>query len=279
MIDNSRIRTLSGATVLDRDSNKVGTVGQLWVDPADGEPRWMSVRTGLFGMSESFVPLDDATVEEDAVRIGYEKDFVKDAPRVDAEGELSQADEDKLYDYYGKGQMGTTYTEAQQGNYSGTAMGTDPDLATDRDMDTATDMDTDRTVGHDTSGPNTDSAMTRSEEQLRVDKERVPTGRARLRKYVVTEDQNVTMPVEREEVRVEREPITDANRDEAMSGPDMHDEEHEVTLNEERVNVDKETVPKERVRLDKESVTEEESIHENLRKEEIEVDEDGDRRY
>lgn len=271
MIDTSRIRTLSGATVLDRDSNKVGTVGQLWVDPADGEPRWMSVRTGLFGMSESFVPLDDAEVEQDAVRIGYDKDFVKDAPRVDAEGELSQADEDRLYDYYGKGHAGRTYTDATEGR-------TDMPTGTSTGTYTGTDMG-DRTVGHDTSGPTTDDAMTRSEEELRINKERVPTGRARLRKYVVTEDQNFTVPVEREEVRVEREPITDENIDQAMSGPELSDEEHEVTLTEERVDVEKETVPKERVRLDKEQVTEEERIHENVSKEEIEVDEDGNRRY
>ncbi len=265
MIDTSQIRTLSGATVLDRDSNKVGTVGQLWVDPADGEPRWMSVRTGLFGMSESFVPLDDATVESDAVRIGYDKDFVKDAPRVDAEGELSESDENRLYDYYGMSHGTTAHTDTHRGIDdlgAGTGAGT-----RDRDFDRGT-------VGRDTSGPTTDDAMTRSEEQLRVDKDRVETGRARLRKYVVTEDQTVTVPVEREEVRVEREPITDRNRDDAMSGPELSDEEHEVTLTEERVSVDKETVPVERVRMDKERVTEEQRIHEDLKKEEIEV-EDG----
>jgi len=252
VIDTSRIRSLSGATVLDRESNKVGTVGQLWVDPADGEPRWMSVNTGLFGMSESFVPLDDATVEEDAVRIGYDKAFVKDAPRVDAEGELSQADEDRLYEYYGKSSTaGKTYTDATRGR-----------------------GDRDRDAGRDTSGRTSDDAMTRSEEQLRVDKERVETGRARLRKYVVTEDQTVTVPVEHEEVRIEREPITDSNRDAAMSGSELSDEEHEMTLTEERVTVDKETVPVERVRMEKDKITDEERVHEDVRKEEIEIDDD-----
>ena len=110
---------------------------------------------------------------------------------------------------------------------------------------------------------------------MTVDKQRVETGRARLRKYIVTEQQTVTVPVSHEEVRLEREPITDANIGNATSGPDLSEEEHEVTLSAERVVVNKETVPVERVRLDKETVTENQQVSEELRKEEIEVDGDG----
>jgi uncharacterized protein (TIGR02271 family) len=119
--------------------------------------------------------------------------------------------------------------------------------------------------------------MTRSEERLNVGTENVQAGRARLRKYVVTENQNVTVPVSREEVRVEREPITDANRGNATSGPDISEEEHEMTLNEERVVVDKDTVPVERVRMDKDTVTEERNVSADVRKERIEVDDEADR--
>ena len=117
--------------------------------------------------------------------------------------------------------------------------------------------------------------MTRSEEQLRVDKEHTQKGTVRLHKYVVTEEQNVTVPVSHEEVRVEREPITDANRDEALSGADISEEDHEMTLNEERVVVSKETTPVERVRLDKETVTEDQQVSEQVRKERIDYEEDG----
>jgi uncharacterized protein (TIGR02271 family) len=127
-------------------------------------------------------------------------------------------------------------------------------------------------VGRDTSGPTTDDAMTRSEEELRVGTQTRERGRARLRKYVTTETQQVTVPVQREEVRVEREPITDANLDAATSGPAISEEEHEVTLREEEVVVDKRAVPKERVRLDKDTVTEERQVAEQVRKEQIEVD-------
>jgi uncharacterized protein (TIGR02271 family) len=96
----------------------------------------------------------------------------------------------------------------------------------------------------------------------------------RLRKYVVTDEVTRTVPVQREEIRVEREPITDGNAGAAMDGPAISDEEHEVTLREEVPVVDKVAVPKERVRLDKETVTDEESVSAEVREERIEVDDD-----
>src|SRR5215213_2377713 len=117
--------------------------------------------------------------------------------------------------------------------------------------------------------------MTLSEERLNVDTQQVEAGRARLRKYVVTENVTQTVPVSHEEVRVEREPITDANVGSAMDGPAISEEEHEVTLRAERPVVEKEAVPVERVRLDKETVTDTETVSADLRKEEIEVDAPG----
>jgi uncharacterized protein (TIGR02271 family) len=93
---------------------------------------------------------------------------------------------------------------------------------------------------------------------------------------VTTETQTVTVPVQREEVRVEREPITDANLDAATSGPAISEEDHEVTLHEETPVVDKRAVPRERVRLDTETVTEERQVSEEVRKEHIEVEGDQD---
>jgi uncharacterized protein (TIGR02271 family) len=128
------------------------------------------------------------------------------------------------------------------------------------------------TVGHDTSGPTTDDAMTLSEERLNVGTRREEVGRARLRKYVVTENVTQTVPVEREEVRIEREPITDANIGNAMDGPAISEEEHEVVLHAERPVVEKEAVPVERVRLDKQVVSEQENVSDTVRKEAVETD-------
>lgn len=93
-----------------------------------------------------------------------------------------------------------------------------------------------------------------------------------MRKYVTTENVTRTVPVKREEVRVEREPITEANRGKATDGPAISEEEHEVILQEERPVIEKETVPVERVRLDKETVTEDATVNEEVRKERIATD-------
>ena len=118
--------------------------------------------------------------------------------------------------------------------------------------------------------------MTRSEERLRAGTEREETGRARLHKYVVTEQQQVDVPVQREQARLEREPITEANRGAAFSGPDLTESEHEVTLHAERPVVGTETVPVERVRLGKETVRDEETVTGAVRKERIEADLPGE---
>jgi uncharacterized protein (TIGR02271 family) len=123
--------------------------------------------------------------------------------------------------------------------------------------------------------------MTRSEEELRVGTAERERGRVRLRKYVTTEQVQQTVPVQRERVRVEREPITEANLDAATSGPEISEAEHEVILREEEPVVDKRAVPKERVRLDKDTVTGEERVAEEVRREQIEVqdeDQTGGRR-
>jgi uncharacterized protein (TIGR02271 family) len=145
----------------------------------------------------------------------------------------------------------------------------------DRDGDGVFDDVAGRTVGHDTSGLTTDAAMTRSEEQLKVGTQRVETGKARLRKYVVTENVTQTVPVSHEEVRLEREPITDANIGNAMDGPAISEEEHEVVLHAERPVVQKEAVPVERVRLDTNTVTEQQQVTEQVRKEQIELHDDA----
>ncbi len=120
--------------------------------------------------------------------------------------------------------------------------------------------------------------MTRSEEEIAVGTRQREAGRARLRKYVVTEEVQQRVPVAREEVRIEREPVTDANVDEALEGPALDEEEHEVTLHEEEPVVEKRVVPKERVRLEKEREVDEETVEGELRKEQIEAEGDISRR-
>jgi len=258
MISTNQIDTIlsSGGNVIDQDGKKIGTIGQVYLDDQGGEPAWITANTGFFGSGESFAPLADATVEGDDVRVAYSKDMVKDAPHSDdADGHLSEAQEADLYEYY-----------SLSGSQTGQPL-------YDQDADTTTAQAT-TGAGHDTSGPNTDDAMTRSEERLHVGTETTQAGRARLRKYIVSEQVTKTVPVSHEEVRVTREPITDANIGDALSGGDLTEEEHEVTLTAERVVTDKETVPVERVQLGTETVTEQQQVTEDVRHEEIELDGD-----
>jgi len=233
--------------------DKIGSIGQIYLDDQTREPKWVTVSTGLFGTGESFVPLNDAIVDGDDIVVSYEKDRVKDAPRIDPDGVLSPQEEYELFAYYG-------LERGDDGRHE--PVGTVANQATD-------------TSGKGTAGA-TDDAMTRSEERVNVGTRTEETGRARLRKYVVTEHVTQTVPVSHEEVRVEREPITDANRGQALQGHEITEDEHEVTLHQERPVVEKEAVPVERVRLDKETVADEETVSEDVRHEEVEFDRRGE---
>jgi uncharacterized protein (TIGR02271 family) len=306
MIGTETISRVIGKDVYDESGDKIGSASEVYLDDETGQPEWVTVRTGLFGTKESFVPIRDADLENDGLRVRVSKAKVKDAPKIDTDGHLSPQEEQELYRYYGlgTGTAGTSDTRtdslrAETTRAETTEMdahrGMDTDLvgtqragetggevghtvdAGDRAAGTGDTREDSVTtgrgaVGRDTSGPTTDEAMTRSEERLNVGTRSEEAGRARLRKYVVTEQQTQTVPVSREEVRLEREPITDANAGQALDGPAISEEEHEVTLHAERPVVEKEAVPVERVRLGKETVTDQEQVSEDVRREEIEME-------
>ncbi|MDQ1643532.1 MAG: hypothetical protein QOJ90_2883 [Actinomycetota bacterium] len=260
MISKNDINDVMGMELCSTDGDKIGGIGQVFLDDQTGEPEWVTVKTGLFGSNESFVPIRDASVENGAVVVPWDKATIKDAPNVDPDGgHLDESEEARLYDYYGLDYSTSQSDSGLPTGFAGTESGTTGNTS-------AYDE------GRDTSGPNTDEAMTRSEEQLRVGTEKQEVGRARLRKYVETEQEQVSVPVTKEKVRLETEPITGANRDAALGGPDISEEEHEVTLTEERPVVTKEAVPVERVRLTKETETEQENVSTDLRKERIDAD-------
>lgn len=282
MITTNDLDTLltRGGNVLGQDGKKIGTIGQVYLNDATGDPEWVTAHTGLFGGGESFIPLEQATLQGDDVAVPYTKDQVKDAPHSnDVDGSLEVDQEADLYRHYGMtdpyvGQQQQSQQlydqDAQQGVDAGAALGS----VEDADVETSTRRDESGDVGHDTSGANTDDAITRSEERLHVGTRQQETGKARLRKYIVTEQQTNTVPVSHDEVHVTREPITEDNIGDALSGGDLTEEEHEVTLHADQVVTDKETVPVERIRLDTETVTEQQEVTEDVRKEQVEFDGD-----
>jgi uncharacterized protein (TIGR02271 family) len=237
---------MAGASVEGSDGAKLGKIHSIYLDNTTRQPEWAAVKTGMFGGHVCLVPLRQGEWDGSTLSVPFDKEQLRNAPHHDPDTEISVQDEQELYRHYGidYGASGGTDDSAGGGRTTGGP-------------------------GHDTSGPETDEAMTRSEERLHVGTESHEVGKARLRKYIVTENVETSVPVRHEEVTVEREPITDANRGDAMAGGDLTGEEHEVTLHEERVVTHTETVPVERVRLGKETVTEEEQVNETVRKERI----------
>jgi uncharacterized protein (TIGR02271 family) len=249
-----------GQDVYDVEGQKVGTAANLYASDLSGEPEWVTVKTGLFGSKESFVPLAGAHAEADGLHVGAPKDLIKDAPRIDDQGHLSEAEAAELYRHY-------NLRSTPRNTPDGRGMA-------GRDQDLAAGQGTMAGQTKDRKGSGREE-MIRSEERLRAGTETVETGKVRLHKRVVTEDQQVTVPVSHEEVRVVREPIEDGR-----PGGEIGDQDVEVTLHEERPVVAKETVAVERVGLDTETVREEQQVRDKVRKEQVEVvDMDADAKH
>ena len=161
-----------GRTVRDAEGEKIGSLGDVFLDRETDQPAWAGVRTGLFGQRESYVPLEQLREDEDGdLHLPLHRDVVKDAPRIDPDVALTGDEEQALYDHYGR-------------EYA-------------------------RTQG-DGEGEGDDGAMTRSEEEVEVhDGPMRPVERVRLRKVLVTEHQKRTVPVQREVVEVD-DPSNDA---------------------------------------------------------------------
>ena len=270
MTDSNRIEDLANATAYDVDGDKIGGVQDVYINDTTGQPDFVSVSHGLFGTGDSIVPLRGHSLKDGELHLAFSKDRIKDAPDLDENGHLTNADQEAFYRHYGLESVEerTTYeTGAAGAGAAGAgaagAAATDADAAGKHHADAAANTDAAPAAA-------ADGEMIRSEEQLNVDKQRVESGQVRLRKYVVHDTETVEVPVEREEVRVSREPITEADR--ANFTGDIGEQEASVTLHEERVNVSKESVPVEKVSLDKDVVRDTEQVTEDVAKERIETD-------
>ncbi|WP_222710301.1 PRC-barrel domain-containing protein [Quadrisphaera setariae] len=130
MITDAEVERIPGAAVYGADGEKIGKAGAVYRDDQTGRPEWVTVQTGLFGTSESFVPLAQADFDGDDLRVPYDKAKVKDAPRVDDEGHLDISEEDRLFEYYGVGNagpQGSAATDARDDRFD------DRDRSVDRD--------------------------------------------------------------------------------------------------------------------------------------------------
>jgi uncharacterized protein (TIGR02271 family) len=277
MADIETVRTWRGHTMIDRDGGYIGSIDAIYVDDQSGQPEWALVSIGLAGTRSTFVPIAQATTAGNQIQVPYQKQLVTDAPGIQLDRHLSVAEEQKLFRHYGldydAGHPGTPPQGPRGTRDAGLPAGAREAGHDTTERAAATDRDT----GREASGQTTDDAMTRSEEELQVGTQTRERGRVRLRKYVTTEQVQQTIPVRREEVRLEHEPVTDANVDAATSGPKATDSGHEVVLHGEEPVVEKRVVPRERVRLDKEVVTDQEQVAGEVRKEQIDVDDHSGR--
>lgn len=292
MISQEQIPSVVDHSIYDPDGKKIGEARHVFLDERTGEPEWATVRTGLFGTQETFVPIHEGRIAGDHVEVPVSRTKVRDAPHMDvSKGRLTEQQERELYSFYGfdfdapqtqvtgedgGGLAGEADTGAGAGA-GGMAAGAGAGAAgagaagapgkwstEEREAGFGIGVGAGATAGKD--------AMTRSEEYLRVGTERYESGRARLVKYVDTEQVEQTVPVHHEEVRIEREPVTEANAPDAMSGPKISEDAFEVTLHDERPVVETEAVPVERVRLVTEDHIEQKTVHGTVRRERIELE-------
>ncbi|MFD8600177.1 PRC and DUF2382 domain-containing protein [Kitasatospora sp. NPDC059646] len=350
-------RDLIGHKAVDRNGDKIGTVDEVYLDDATGEPEWAAVRTGIFGR-DAFVPLATSEFADDELRVPYDKSLIKESPDFGVGQHLSPAQELQLYRYYGLDSSDDEPAESVRpapapaaAAAAAAAAGRSepaakerprPEPAADRDFGTVASSpdpvhrpapaptapaapvafspytgpkdaapkdaapkdtapkDADAKTGTSGEGAAKDAApkagperskpsggaagqaertppveITCREERLEVTTEWHPVGTARLRKYVTTEAVERRVPVVRERVRVERIPVSEAERA-ALSDQEIAEAVEEVTLHEERPVVRKYLAPVERVRLVVERYTEEEVVREELRREHVEVQDAAD---
>jgi uncharacterized protein (TIGR02271 family) len=254
MISTHDLDRVEGATAYGADGEKLGKVGQVYLDDQTGQPSWLTVSTGLFGTSQSFVPLDGASFDGNDLRLAYSKDKVKDAPRVDADQHLEPEQEDHLYAYYG---------------LSGTNRYDSPGVETSAGVDTGSPVTREGVADTDEA-----ASAVLHEERLHVGTETREAGRARLRKYTTTQTETVSVPVTSEKLVVERTPVSGEGA--VSSAPIAEgDQVEEITLREERPLVGKETVAVEEVSIGKETVSGSEQVSGEVRREEAEIETDG----
>ncbi|SNS78064.1 conserved domain-containing protein [Geodermatophilus saharensis] len=326
MLSERDLSAAIGSTAHGPDGEKIGTVESFFVDDRTGAPTWVAVSTGLFGTRHSIVPATEATFTDGVLQVPVSKDAVKHAPAIGGD-HLSPEEEAELRRHYGVGAgvgtgVGTDGPAAaggpvppvpgaqpDGGTYAapgtaaaGTAVtdpGTRPVPPPATDVRTGTEQAapppaTHHTPQHASQHGMTDGAMTRSEEQLRVGTQQVAATRVRVVKYVVTEEVQVTVPIRREEIRVEEVPLDapDPGPGESLvpagaaggvpggpaggtAGVVAGGMPEEIVLHAERPVVNVEVVPVERVRLRTELVPGQERITDQVQREQIVVDQTG----
>jgi uncharacterized protein (TIGR02271 family) len=266
----------AGYTVYDQSYEKIGNVDDLFVDEND-QPEYIGVKMGFLGMKSTLIPMDMVRVNDQRqlVEVAADKDTVKDGPTFDDDREITPEFEDQIYSYYGLQRSSSTEERGAYGEYygdehPGMAMG-DTESGEFREHDPAAEGVTE--PGGDLDDED-ELRVQRSEEELRAGTREREAGALNVRKRVRTDREQIEVPTRREEVSVERVPVEEGESTEAQIGED----ELSIPVTEEEVVVEKRPVAKEEVRVRKDVVEDTEVVEEDVRREEVEVEDRSERR-
>jgi uncharacterized protein (TIGR02271 family) len=271
----------AGYTVYDRDGDKVGKVDDLFVDESD-QPEYIGVKMGFFGTRSTLIPMDIVTVDEqnESMMVNEEKSRIKDGPNFDDDHEITPDFERQVHEYFGlrgtdgaRGSYGDYYDDdfdgaGTTGNAGpGMAMGDRPAGGGFREHDPANEGATER--GDDDLEDQDELRVQRSEEELRAGTREREAGAMRVRKRVRTDRERLEVPVRHEEVTVERVPVSGE-----ATGAQIGEDEVAVPVTEEEVVTDKRAVAKEEIRVRKDAVEDTEVVEEDVRREEVDIDDE-----
>ena len=279
----------AGYTVYDNAGSKIGKVDDLFLDENDN-PEYIGVKMGFLGTSSTLIPMEVATVDESggAINLSTDKETAKNGPSFDDDREITPEYENEVRSYYG---LGAATGVGERGSYgddegghsgAGTTGSTDAgtvgagmsmgDTESGEFREHATDDEGVSQSRGDDLADEDELRVQRSEEELRAGTREREAGSMRIRKRVRTDRERIEVPVKHEEVSVERVPVS-GEATEAQIGED----EVEVPVTEEEVVVDKRAVAKEEVRVRKDVVEGAEVVEEDVRREEVDVEDATER--
>jgi uncharacterized protein (TIGR02271 family) len=246
----------AGYTVYDQHYEKIGNVDDLFVDENDS-PQYIGVKMGFLGTRTTLIPFEMVRVNDarQTIKVAAEKETLKNGPTFEDEREITPEFENEVYFYYGLRRASTIEDSGTYGAYYAEQSTHTTGVADPTDMSNQDEV-----------------RVQRTEEELRVGTRERKAGSIRVRKRVRTERERIEVPTRHEEVSVERVPV-EGEASEAEIGED----EVVVPVTEEEIVVHKRPVLKEEVRIRKEVVEETEVVEEDVRREEVEVEDDTER--
>jgi|SRR5215208_1969458 uncharacterized protein (TIGR02271 family) len=281
----------TGYTVVDQSGEKIGKVDDLFLDE-DDQPEYFGVKMGFLGTSSTLIPADIATTnnEQGFIEVSQPKSTVKDGPAFDDDREITPEYENEVRSYYG---LGSVESSGYYGDYEGDEETNGHSGAGTTDSTTAGTVGSGMSMGDTETGefrehdrnqeglsqPGSDLEdedelrVQRSEEELLAGTREREVGSVNVRKRVRTDRERLEVPTRREEVSVERVPVS-GEVTEAQIGAD----EASVPVVEDEVVVQKKPVAKEEIRIRKDVVHERQIVEEDVRREEVDIEDDTRRR-